>query len=90
MAEPNAFNSLERQFVELAAKRYRRKFYQWGHLLGWLALPIFGLMFLPGLEPYLTWLGIAAILLMYEWYHVVTTRIIGKLHARAAIESATD
>lgn len=77
-------NDLERKLVALSARRYHRAFYRWGHLLGWLALPILGLMLVPALEPYSEWLAWAGIMLMFEWYFVVSTRVIGKLQARAS------
>lgn len=76
-------NDLDRKLIALSAKRYHRSFYRWGHLLGWLALPILGLMFLPAMQPYLEWLAWAVTLLMFHWYFVVSTRVIGKLQARA-------
>ena len=81
------FTGLEKELVALAASRYQRSFYRWGHLLGWLALPLGVLMFVPALKPYSGWLAWAAILLIFEWYHVVTTRIIGRLNAGESVDS---
>jgi hypothetical protein len=76
-------NHFEQKFVTLSARRYRSWFYRWGHLLGWLAVPIPILMVVPGVQPYSRWLAWAGALLFFEWYHVATTRVIGKLQDRA-------
>ena len=75
------FTRLEKKIVNLAATRYQRWFYRWGHLLGWLATPLVILMYVPALKPCSDWLAFGAVLLLFEWYHVVTTRVIGKLNA---------
>lgn len=77
-------DNLEQKLVMLAAKRYKRFYFRWGHLLGWLALPLGALMLVPDLKPYTNWMAWAAILLGFEWYFVVSTRVIGKLQARAS------
>lgn len=76
------FDKLEQKIVRLSAARYQRPFYRWGHLLGWLAPALFFLFFVPSLKPYQFWIYAIAIMLIFEWYHVVTTRVIGKLHAQ--------
>jgi len=80
------FTELEKKLVAIAKSRYQRSFYRWGHLLGWLGLPLTVLMFVPALKPYSKWLAWGAILLMFEWYHVVTTRVIGKLNAAEPVD----
>lgn len=77
-------DDFERKLVALSARRYRRAFYRWGHLLGWLVLPITGLMLEPAMQPYSEWLLTAVFLLMFHWYFVVSTRVIGKLQSRPA------
>lgn len=81
------FTRLEKELVAVAASRYQRSFYRWGHLLAWLFLPLAVLMFVPALEPYSDWLAWGGMLLIFEWYHVVTTRIIGKLNAAESVDS---
>lgn len=73
------FDQLEQKYIALSLKRYNRPFFRWGHLLGWLALPLLLLMLVPPFKPYGVWLSSLGILLIFHWYFVVTTRIIGKL-----------
>lgn len=73
------FDKLERKFIDLSLRRYDRWFYRWGHLLGWLALPVGALMLLPAFRPYAGWLCWLGIVLLFERHFVVTTRVIGKL-----------
>ncbi len=80
-------DKLEQKLVTLSAERYRRPFYRWGHLLGWFAPVLACLLFIPSLKPYQSWIGGACTLLMFEWYFVLTTRVIGKLQAE--IKSGT-
>jgi len=79
-------NDVERKLAELSAKRYRRLFYRWGHLLGWLALPLLALMFVPTMQPYSHWLAWAGVLLVFTWYFVVSTRVMGKLQSQSKKE----
>ena len=74
-------NSMERKIVDLSSRRYNRWSFRWGHLLGWLALPLFLVAALPGSEKYSGWLLTLSAYLMFHWYFVVTTRVIGKLKA---------
>ena len=76
------FTSLEQQLIDLSANRYNRWFFRWGHLLGWLAPPVFVITWLPAIRPYRSWLFWLVIVLAFEWYVVVSTRVIGKLKAR--------
>jgi len=75
------FDQLEQMFIDLSLKRYNRWFFRWGHLLGWLAFPVAVIMFVPAFKPYGMWLSWLAIMFLFEWYFVVTTRVIGKLKA---------
>ena len=75
------FDQFEQKLIDLLLRRYNRWFCKRGHLLGRLALPVFVLMLLPTFKPYATWLSWLAIMLIFEWYFVVTTRVIGKLKA---------
>ncbi len=82
------FDELEQKLIDLSLRRYNRWFFRRGHLLGWLALPIVLLMFVPAFKPYARWLSWLAILLLFEWYFVVATRVIGKLKAKVDSEVA--
>src|SRR5580692_6328283 len=78
--------NLEQRIVELAAQRYRRPFFRWGHLLGWLSLPLVALSFVPAFKSRDIWIVCAVNLLIFEWYFVLSTRIIGKLSTQEGIE----
>jgi len=86
----NELNNSERETVAQARARYRRFYYRWGHLLGWLCLPLFFLMLVPVLKPSQTWMFGAAVLLMMQWYSVRSTRIIGKLADVTAEDAMID
>jgi hypothetical protein len=72
-------NSLERRIIALSVQRYRKSFFRWGYWLGWAAVSLIVLLFVPALRAYQAWISGAATLLMLTWFFVVATRVIGKL-----------
>jgi hypothetical protein len=81
-------DNLEESILKFSVRRYRRPFYRWGHLLGWLTFPLLALAFLPASKPYEVWIVCAVNLCIFSWYSVVITRVIGKLAARLGMEAA--
>jgi hypothetical protein len=76
----------ELKIAASAARRYRRPFYRWGHLLGWLMVPLVVLYFVPAFARYRVWINGGIILCIFVWYYVNHTRVIGKLAAGADID----
>jgi hypothetical protein len=75
------FTNLEQAVLTFCLRRYQRCFYRWGHLLGWLSLPLLALDAVPALKSYRLWITGAGLFCIFLWYYFVLTRLVGKLAA---------
>jgi hypothetical protein len=72
---------VERAIVDHARKRYRRFIFRYGHLAGWLIVPLAAILFIPTMQSYQQRLSILMLAILLFSQSFISTRIIGKLAA---------
>jgi hypothetical protein len=72
---------LEQTIVDHAKKRYRRHVFRYGHLVGWLIVPIAAVLFVPAMHPYQQGFSLFILVVLLLSQSFTSTRIIGKLSA---------